>query len=78
MLDPEIHTMNSLFRQLGLPDSDEDVEGFIIRHRPIPRDLQLHEASFWKKSQADFLKQALDDDAEWAEMVDELDARLRY
>ncbi|QQD19821.1 DUF2789 domain-containing protein [Spongiibacter nanhainus] len=72
------HSMNRLFQQLGLPDSDKDVESFIIRHRPIPRDLELHEASFWTKSQASFLKQALDEDADWAEIVDELDARLRH
>ncbi len=77
-MDPEIHTMNTLFQQLGLNDSDDEVEKFIIRHRPLPRDMELHEASFWNKSQAEFLKQALKDDAEWAELVDELDARLRY
>ncbi|AKH69885.1 Protein of unknown function (DUF2789) [Spongiibacter sp. IMCC21906] len=77
-MDPEIHTMNTLFQQLGLNDGDDEVEKFIIRHRPLPRDMELHEASFWNKSQAEFLKQALKDDAEWAELVDELDARLRY
>ncbi|WP_265588330.1 DUF2789 family protein [Chitinilyticum piscinae] len=30
------------------------------------------EASFWRPSQADFLRQALMEDSEWAEVVDEL------
>ncbi|NKI17959.1 DUF2789 domain-containing protein [Spongiibacter sp. KMU-166] len=72
------HSMKSLFQQLGLEDSEEAIERFIVRHRPLPRDLLLHEASFWKPNQAAFLKESLDEDAEWAEIVDELDARMRH
>ena len=74
----DTHTMNLLFKQLGLADGDEDVSRFIVRHRPIPRDLEIYEASFWTSSQAQFLKESLNADAEWSEIVDELDARLRH
>ncbi|MFT5887830.1 MAG: hypothetical protein ACI9BO_000643 [Zhongshania sp.] len=77
-METELHTMNLLFQQLGLPASDEEIEKFIVRHRPLPRGLQIHEASFWKPAQTQLLKESLDLDAEWAELVDELDARLRY
>ncbi|WP_269619164.1 DUF2789 domain-containing protein [Zhongshania sp. BJYM1] len=77
-MDTDLHTMNLLFDQLGLPSEDKEIERFIVRHRPLPRGLQIHEASFWKPAQAKFLKESLDIDAEWAELVDELDARLRY
>ncbi|TBT33456.1 DUF2789 family protein, partial [Vibrio parahaemolyticus] len=35
------------------------------------------EASFWTHSQAAFLKQAIEEDADWAELVDQLDVMLR-
>lgn len=76
MQDP-IHTMNSLFDQLGLDSSDKDIEEFIANHKPIAGEILLHEASFWNSSQANVLKQMKDDDADWAEWVDMLDAQLR-
>ncbi|NMU76583.1 DUF2789 family protein, partial [Vibrio parahaemolyticus] len=33
--------------------------------------------SFWTMSQANFLKQAIEEDADWAELVDQLDVMLR-
>ncbi len=77
-MEAEMHSMSSLFEQLGLAAGSADIERFIDSHRPLPADLVLHQASFWSASQADFLKQALADDAEWAELVDELDAQLRH
>ncbi len=77
-MEAEFHSMSALFQQLGLPATPSDIETFIGRHRPLPKDLALHQAHFWSPSQAAFLKQDLDDDAEWAELVDELDAQLRH
>lgn len=75
-MEPVTHSINSLFRQLGLPDSDKDVEGFIQQHRPLPSSVCLQEATFWSPAQASFLREAIEDDADWAEIVDELDVRL--
>lgn len=76
-MEPPIHTLPSLFKQLGLENSDEAIDQFISDHRPLAADIQLHEAGFWNSAQADFLKQEKEEDADWAEVVDQLDAMLR-
>ena len=76
-MEPPIHTLPSLFKQLGLENSDEAIEQFINDHRPLASDIQLHEADFWNSAQAAFLKQEKEEDADWAEIVDQLDAMLR-
>ncbi|MBB3045790.1 hypothetical protein FHR99_000026 [Litorivivens lipolytica] len=75
-MEPGVHSINSLFRQLGLPDGDKEIERFILSHQPIPNGVCLQDANFWSSSQADFLREAISEDADWAEVVDELDARL--
>jgi hypothetical protein len=37
----------------------------------------LADAFFWTKSQAEFLRDEILDDADWAEVVDQLDVLLR-
>ena len=39
--------------------------------------MRLHEAAFWTPAQADFLREEILEDADWAEAVDELNVRLR-
>ena len=73
-----IHSLTSLFDQLGLDSTDQAIETFIEDHRPLQGNIELHKADFWSASQASFLKQEIDDDADWAEIVDQLDALLRY
>jgi hypothetical protein len=72
-----IHPIASLFDQLGLNSSEEEIDDFIAKNRPLPKGLKLYRAKFWNASQADFLKQMIYEDADWAEIVDQLDARLR-
>jgi hypothetical protein len=72
-----IHTITSLFEQLGLPSSDQDIEDFIGKHSPLPPQVKLYQADFWNQSQRTFLKQMKEEDADWAEIVDQLDAMLR-
>ncbi len=72
-----IHSLASLFGQLGLDSTDEAIENFISSNNPLPGNVELHNADFWSASQASFLKQAKDEDADWAEIVDQLDAMLR-
>lgn len=71
------HSLNSLFEQLGLDGSDEAIERFISVHKPIQGDIPLYEASFWNSAQASLLRDAVTEDADWAEVVDHLDAMLR-
>ena len=76
-MELQAHSLNALFDQLGLDDTDEAIEAFITSHKPVPGNLELHEAELWNSSQASFLKQAKDEDADWAEIVDQLDVMLR-
>ena len=76
-MEPPIHSLVSLFGQLGLDDSDEAIEKFISNNHPLPDNLELHKADFWSSSQASFLKKSKDEDADWAEIVDQLDVMLR-
>ena len=77
-MDTAVHTLSDLFRQLGLPDTRADVSRFIAVHRPLPPEVSLAEASFWRPEQARFLREELQDDADWAELIDTLDASLRH
>ena len=71
------HSLASLFEQLGLDSSDQAIQDFINRNAPLPGNVELHKAKFWNPSQSSFLQQAKDEDADWAEIVDHLDAMLR-
>jgi len=71
------HTLTNLFAQLGLPNSDKDIDVFIQTHRPIKKNILLEKAEFWNSNQSSFLKEALSDDSDWAEAIDQLDVRLR-
>ncbi|MBL1141007.1 MAG: DUF2789 domain-containing protein [Proteobacteria bacterium] len=71
------HTMSDLFAQLGLPDADDEINNFIHQHRPIPASLPLEQAIFWNNGQSQFIHEALNEDSDWAELVDQLDTRLR-
>ncbi|MGS2719020.1 DUF2789 domain-containing protein [Paraglaciecola aestuariivivens] len=72
-----IHTINALFEQLGLDSSDQAIEAFIAKHSPLPAQTKLYQAEFWNSSQQSFLQQMKEEDADWAEIVDQLDAMLR-
>jgi hypothetical protein len=76
-MDTSLHTMQTLFRQLGLADSDEQINAFIEKHRPLPPNIALSEADFWNQAQAEFLAEAIEEDSDWCELVDELDCLLR-
>lgn len=69
------HPLPSLFDQLGLGSTELEINSFITKHAPIFGELE--NAKFWNVSQSSFLKQAKDEDADWSEIVDQLDALLR-
>lgn len=77
-MQPVYHSRNQLFAQLGLPDDDDSIEAFIRRHAPLDEHTPLAEAPFWTDAQAAFLREAIAEDADWAEVVDHLDAELRH
>lgn len=71
------HSIHSLFDQLGLDSSDQGINAFVAEHGSLAANVKLHQADFWTAAQGAFLQQMIDEDADWAEIVDELDARLR-
>jgi hypothetical protein len=77
IMETPMHSLVSLFAQLGLDNTDEAIDSFVSKNGPLPGNVQLDEADFWSPSQASFLKEAIDEDADWAEIVDQLDAMLR-
>lgn len=76
-MERPIHNMSNLFAQLGLANDKEAIAQFIATHHPLAGNVQLHQAHFWSASQADFLCEAIRDDADWAEIADELSVELR-
>jgi len=76
-MQPPFHPLSELFEQLGLDASEAGIERFIEERAPLPSDVPLTDAPFWSESQRRFLRESLADDADWAEAVDHLDARLR-
>lgn len=76
-MDLSTPTMHDLFAQLGLPNDEDDVQQFIARHRPIPEATALPDAAFWTPAQTQFLREQWQRDAEWAEVVDQLNIALR-
>ncbi|HMT81390.1 MAG TPA: DUF2789 domain-containing protein [Azonexus sp.] len=76
-MQSQLHTMNNLFAQLGLPSDDVAIEQFITAHRPLDNDIALYRAPFWTAAQRDFLKEEIIEDADWASVIDELNGRLR-
>lgn len=76
-METPIHSMNNLFAQLGLPSDQAAIEKFITEHAPLASDIELADAPFWSSAQAGFLREEVREDADWAEIVDQLDTRLR-
>ena len=76
-MEKTIHTMTNLFAQLGLPNSNDEIAVFIKTHSPLPEAVKLADAPWWTPAQASFLREELAEDADWAEIVDQLNAALR-
>ncbi|MBE2295350.1 MAG: DUF2789 domain-containing protein [Phycisphaerales bacterium] len=77
-MDIAAHNLSTLFEQLGLPADANSVDAFIHKHRPLDPKIPLHQATWWAPDQAEFLVQAIEEDSDWSEEVDELDALLRF
>ncbi|UXV19949.1 DUF2789 domain-containing protein [Pseudomonas fluorescens] len=72
-----VHSLPTLFKQLGLPDDPVSIEKFVAVHSPLKPELHLADAFFWTPSQSALLREEILDDADWAEVVDELNVLLR-
>lgn len=75
-MESSIHSLNNLFAQLGLASDQQSVENFINTHSPLATDILLSDAPFWTPAQASFLREEILNDADWAEVIDQLNAKL--
>jgi hypothetical protein len=70
-------TMSDLFQQLGLASDEKSIETFIQLHSGLEQKIHIEQAPFWSRQQAGFIESSLVEDAEWAELIDQLNALLR-
>lgn len=70
------HSVADLFAQLGLPNEEAEIQAFVAAHRPLPGAMRLADAPFWTDAQARFLRDEIREDADWAEVVDQLNLML--
>lgn len=76
-MESPTHSLPALFKQLGLPEDALSIDQFITSHSPLKADVLLADALFWTPAQAQFLLEEILDDADWAEIVDQLNLLLR-
>ena len=76
-MEAAVHSMPQLFAQLGLPDDEVSIRQFIKAHSPLPETIKLPDAPFWTPSQAAFLRDGWKADADWVELIDQLNLSLR-
>ena len=74
-MDETPNTLQTLFEQLGLASDQASIEAFIEKHS-LAEDVKLADAPFWSAAQAQFLKEKLLADDNWAIVIDELNERL--
>lgn len=75
-MEPHTHTMSQLFSQLGQHSDAAAIARFITAYRPLPGEIRLSDAAFWTPTQAAFLHEAIQDDSDWSEIVDQLNSAL--
>jgi hypothetical protein len=49
----------------------------VVKHGSLHANVKIHQADFWNEAPSSFLQHMINEDADWAEVVDELDAKLR-
>ena len=76
-METSFHRFTDLFAQLGLPSDPASIEAFLRDHSPLPDHVRLADAPFWTASQSALLREEIQEDADWAEVVDQLNVMLR-
>ena len=76
-MNKPVHSFENLFAQLGLASDAPGIRQFVASHSPLAADISLPDATFWTPAQAAFLREEILQDADWAEVVDQLNLSLR-
>ena len=66
-----------LFDQLGLDSDQESIDQFVETHQ-LPKDVMMHQATFWSDVQRDFLSSHWQKDDDWSLVIDELSELLSH
>lgn len=74
-MDTSANNLNTLFAQLGLKSDKQAIAQFIFEHK-LSAATAIQDAAYWTDAQASFLKESLKQDAEWSEIIDELNTLL--
>jgi hypothetical protein len=77
-MEKSFHRFSELFAQLGLAHDAAGIREFLHKHAPLPLQILLAEAPFWTPAQARLLKDLIAEDADWAEVADQLNLALRH
>lgn len=76
-MDAFSHNLNSLFEQLGIPSTDDEIMNFLLNNNKVPSHIQIHQAKFWSPAQAEFIRTALAENSSWSGVIGSLDTLLR-
>ena len=76
-MNQSYHRFTELFLQLGLPSDVDGIKHFVENHNPLDPSIRLENAPFWTQAQSTLLRDEILQDADWAEVVDQLNAALR-
>ncbi len=76
-MDSTYHRFTELFQQLGLAADARSIQDFLLRHSPLHSSIRLESAPFWSQAQSALLRDEILLDADWAEVVDQLNTALR-
>jgi hypothetical protein len=76
-VESPVHSLPSLFEQLGLEADPVGIEAFVSTHSPLKPNLVLSDAMFWTPAQAAFIREETLGDADWVEVIDQLNLMLR-
>jgi len=75
-MESSMHSLSNLFAQLGLLSDEFAIQRFIKTHSPLATNILLSDAPFWTPAQASFLREEILNDSDWAEVIDQLNAKL--
>lgn len=65
-MESPFHSLVDLFKQLGLPHEPAAIQRFIEHNRSACLGCSVQDAPVWSESQAAFLREAVEADADWA------------
>lgn len=77
-MTPHTHDLTDLFDQLGISSDRHSIAHFIRCHTVLGNGTHLHDGASWSASQSTFLREAIDQDGDWALVVDQLNAALHH